>query len=181
MCGIVGYVGPQACADILVDGLRRLEYRGYDSAGLAVYDGKQTNVVRAVGKLQNLVVALRERPLVGSLGIGHTRWATHGRPTEVNAHPHTAGDITLVHNGIIENHLELKRHLAEEGVKFVSDTDTEIVAHLIQREAKTGADLLTSVRRALSSVHGAYAVAVLDARQPDRIIVAKNASPLVVG
>ncbi|NUO49240.1 MAG: glutamine--fructose-6-phosphate transaminase (isomerizing), partial [Polyangiaceae bacterium] len=181
MCGIVGYVGPQACADILVDGLRRLEYRGYDSAGLAVFDGKQTNVVRAVGKLQNLVVALREKPLTGSLGIGHTRWATHGRPTEVNAHPHSAGDITLVHNGIIENHLELKRHLAEEGVKFASDTDTEIVAHLIQREAKTGADLLTAVRKALASVQGAYAVAVLDNRQPDRIIVAKNASPLVVG
>ena len=181
MCGIVGYVGPQACADILVDGLRRLEYRGYDSAGLAIFDGKQTNVVRAVGKLANLVTALKERPLPGSLGIGHTRWATHGRPTEVNAHPHSAGDITLVHNGIIENHLELKRHLMEEGVKFVSDTDTEIVAHLIQREAKSGSDLLTSVRKALGHVHGAYAVAVMDARQPDRIVVAKNASPLVVG
>ncbi len=181
MCGIVGYVGPQACADILVDGLRRLEYRGYDSAGLAVFDGKRTGVVRAVGKLQNLVNALKEKPLPGSLGIGHTRWATHGRPTEVNAHPHCSGEIALVHNGIIENHIELKRHLAEEGVKFSSDTDTEIVAHLIHREAKTGDDLLGAVRRALGHVHGAYAVAVMDARQPDRIVVAKNASPLVIG
>jgi glucosamine--fructose-6-phosphate aminotransferase (isomerizing) len=165
----------------LVDGLRRLEYRGYDSAGLAVFDGKRTGVVRAVGKLQNLVSALKEKPLPGSLGIGHTRWATHGRPTEVNAHPHCSGEIALVHNGIIENHIELKRHLAEEGVKFFSDTDTEIVAHLIHREAKTGDDLLGAVRRALGHVHGAYAVAVMDARQPDRIVVAKNASPLVIG
>ncbi|NUP11645.1 MAG: glutamine--fructose-6-phosphate transaminase (isomerizing) [Polyangiaceae bacterium] len=181
MCGIVGYVGPQSCADILVDGLRRLEYRGYDSAGLAVYDGKKVDVVRAVGKLQNLVKALKEHPLEGSLGIGHTRWATHGRPTEVNAHPHVAGNIALVHNGIIENHIELKRQLGEEGVKFVSDTDTEIVAHLIHRETQGGHDLVTAVRRALGFVHGAYAVAVIDQKQPDRIVVAKNASPLVVG
>ncbi|MBL8740801.1 MAG: glutamine--fructose-6-phosphate transaminase (isomerizing) [Myxococcales bacterium] len=180
MCGIVGYIGPQACADILVDGLRRLEYRGYDSAGLAVHDGKKVDVVRAVGKLSNLVSALREHPLPGTIGIGHTRWATHGRPTEVNAHPHVAGNIALVHNGIIENHLELKRQLAEQGVKFLSDTDTEIVAHLVDRESKAGHDLLTSVRRALAQVHGAYAVAVIDDKH-DRIVVAKNASPLVIG
>ena len=180
MCGIVGYIGPQACADILVDGLRRLEYRGYDSAGLAVHDGKKVDVVRAVGKLSNLVSALREHPLPGTIGIGHTRWATHGRPTEVNAHPHVAGNIALVHNGIIENHLELKRQLAEQGVKFLSDTDTEIVAHLVDRESKAGNDLLTSVRRALAQVHGAYAVAVIDEKH-DRIVVAKNASPLVIG
>ncbi len=180
MCGIVGYVGPQACADILVDGLRRLEYRGYDSAGLAIHDGKKVDVVRAVGKLQNLVNALREHPLPGTIGIGHTRWATHGRPTEVNAHPHVAGNIALVHNGIIENHLELKRQLSEQGVKFASDTDTEIVAHLVARESKAGHDLLTAVRRALGQVHGAYAVAVIDEKQ-DRIVIAKNASPLVVG
>ncbi len=181
MCGIVGYVGPQQCTDILVDGLRRLEYRGYDSAGLAIYDGKKVGVVRAVGKLQNLVKALREHPLEGSLGIGHTRWATHGRPTEGNAHPHVAGDVALVHNGIIENHLELKRQLVEQGVKFSSDTDTEIVAHLVHRERQAGHDLATSLRRALALVHGAYAVAVIDAKQPDRIVVAKNASPLVIG
>jgi glucosamine--fructose-6-phosphate aminotransferase (isomerizing) len=181
MCGIVGYVGPQSCADLLVDGLRRLEYRGYDSAGLAVYDGTKVNVVRSVGKLGNLVKALRETPLEGTLGIGHTRWATHGRPTEVNAHPHVAGDIAIVHNGIIENHLELKRELGSEGVKFSSDTDTEIVAHLIDRERRAGNDLLESVRRALGRVHGAYAVAVLDRAAPDRLVVAKNASPLVIG
>jgi len=181
MCGIVGYVGPQSCAEILVDGLRRLEYRGYDSAGLAVYDGKKVNVLRSVGKLGNLVKALRETPLEGSLGIGHTRWATHGRPTEVNAHPHVAGDIAIVHNGIIENHLELKRALGEQGVKFSSDTDTEIVAHLIDRERRAGSDLLEATRKALGQVHGAYAVAVLDRAAPDRLVVAKNASPLVIG
>src|SRR6185503_14475501 len=109
MCGIVGYVGPEQCADRLVDGLRRLEYRGYDSAGLAVHDGKDVKVVRSVGKLGNLVKALKETPLTGTLGIGHTRWATHGRPTEINAHPHVAGGIAVVHNGIIENHLQLKQ------------------------------------------------------------------------
>jgi glucosamine--fructose-6-phosphate aminotransferase (isomerizing) len=181
MCGIVGYVGPQACADMLVDGLRRLEYRGYDSAGVAIHDGKKVEVVRSVGKLSNLVKALREHPLGGSLGIGHTRWATHGRPTEVNAHPHVAGNIALVHNGIIENHLDLRRELSGEGVKFSSDTDTEIVAHLVHRETKAGSDLLTAVRRALGRVNGAYAVAVIDAATPDRIVVAKNASPLVIG
>ncbi|HTJ82288.1 MAG TPA: glutamine--fructose-6-phosphate transaminase (isomerizing) [Polyangiaceae bacterium] len=181
MCGIVGYVGPKNCVDLLVDGLRRLEYRGYDSAGLAIFDGKKIGIVRAVGKLGNLVKALAERPLAGSPGIGHTRWATHGRPTEVNAHPHVSGPIALVHNGIIENHLELRRKLEEEGVKFASDTDTEIVAHLIHREADAGHDLFTSVRRALGLVHGAYAVAVIDERQPDRMVVAKNASPLVIG
>ncbi len=166
---------------MLVDGLRRLEYRGYDSAGLAVYDGKKVNVLRSVGKLANLVKALRDTPLEGTLGIGHTRWATHGRPTEVNAHPHVAGDVAIVHNGIIENHLELKRALMEQGVKFSSDTDTEIVAHLIDRERKSGHDLLESTRRALGQVHGAYAVAVIDQKAPDRLIVAKNASPLVIG
>ncbi len=166
---------------MLVDGLRRLEYRGYDSAGLAVYDGKKVAVVRSVGKLVNLVKALRETPLEGKLGIGHTRWATHGRPTEVNAHPHVSGDVAIVHNGIIENHLELKRALTAEGVKFTSDTDTEIVAHLINRERVSGKDLLESVRGALGQVHGAYAVAVVDAATPDRLIVAKNASPLVIG
>jgi glucosamine--fructose-6-phosphate aminotransferase (isomerizing) len=186
MCGIVGYVGNQECADLLVDGLRRLEYRGYDSAGLATLQREEgklrpIEVVRAVGKLGNLVAALRERPLGGKLGIGHTRWATHGRPTEVNAHPHQAGPIALVHNGIIENHLVLKKELAAEGVKFSSDTDTEIVAHLIHREAKAGHELFEAVKRALHQVHGAYAVAVIDERQPDRIVVAKNASPLVIG
>jgi glucosamine--fructose-6-phosphate aminotransferase (isomerizing) len=181
MCGIVGYVGPQDCADLLVDGLRRLEYRGYDSAGLAVHDGSKIGVVRAVGKLSNLVGALRAEPLRGSLGIGHTRWATHGRPTEHNAHPHVAGDVALVHNGIIENHLELRRELVAEGVRFTSDTDTEIVAHLVHRESRPGVDLLGAVRAALARVRGSYAVAVMQKSDTQRIVIAKNASPLVVG
>jgi glucosamine--fructose-6-phosphate aminotransferase (isomerizing) len=181
MCGIVGYVGPKGCVDLLVDGLRRLEYRGYDSAGLAIHDGKEIRVLRSVGKLGNLVAALKERPLQGSPGIGHTRWATHGRPSETNAHPHVAGPIALVHNGIIENHLHLKRQLVEQGVKFTSDTDTEIIAHLVEREAKAGHKLLEAVRRALGFVEGAYAVAVLHRDEPDRIVIAKNSSPLVIG
>src|SRR5499427_5883855 len=133
MCGIVGYVGPKAAAPILLDGLRKLEYRGYDSAGLAVHDGTQIEIVRAVGKLDNLVRAIDERRLTGTTGVGHTRWATHGRPSEANAHPHAAGDVALVHNGIIENHLVLKRELQAQGTKISSDTDTEIVAHLVNR------------------------------------------------
>ena len=125
MCGIVGYVGTQQAAPILIDGLRKLEYRGYDSAGLAVHDGGDIHIVRAVGKLNNLARALESRPLHGSTGLGHTRWATHGRPSEPNAHPHQAGDVAVVHNGIIENHVELKRELQAEGVQFASDTDTE--------------------------------------------------------
>ncbi|HYO95845.1 MAG TPA: glutamine--fructose-6-phosphate aminotransferase, partial [Polyangiaceae bacterium] len=131
MCGIVGYVGPRTAAPILLEGLKKLEYRGYDSAGLAIHDGTGIELVRAVGKLENLARALERKPLAGSLGIGHTRWATHGRPSEPNAHPHVAGDVAVVHNGIIENHLALKQQLQAEGVRFASDTDTEIVAHLV--------------------------------------------------
>src|SRR5262245_40522184 len=133
MCGIVGYVGPRQAAPILLDGLKKLEYRGYDSAGLAIQGKNGVDVVRAVGKLDNLIRAVADRPVPGTAGLGHTRWATHGRPSEANAHPHTAGAVTLVHNGIIENHLELKKELAAEGVKFASDTDTEIIAHLVDR------------------------------------------------
>jgi len=182
MCGIVGYVGPKLAAPILLDGLRKLEYRGYDSAGLAVHDGKQVQIVRAVGKLDNLVRAIEEHKLAGTTGIGHTRWATHGRPSEANAHPHAAGDVALVHNGIIENHLVLKRELAAEGVEFTSDTDTEIVAHLVNRALAKGAlTLFDAVRVALKQVRGAYALAVVSRREPDRLVVAKNDSPLVIG
>src|SRR5271154_2966346 len=131
MCGIVAYVGAKDCASLLVEGLRRLEYRGYDSAGLAVHTGKGVEIVRAVGKLANLDVALQKQPLHGTTGIGHTRWATHGRPSEANAHPHVAGDVAVVHNGIIENHVALRRDLEAQGVRFSSDTDTEIVAHMV--------------------------------------------------
>jgi glutamine---fructose-6-phosphate transaminase (isomerizing) len=187
MCGIVGYVGSKQCAPILVDGLRRLEYRGYDSAGLALHTGTANErgsieIVRAVGKLVNLEAALKKNPLAGTTGIGHTRWATHGRPSEVNAHPHVAGKVAVVHNGIIENHVALRRELESRGVRFASDTDTEIVAHLVDEALRAGAlRLVDAVRAALVQVHGAYAIAVLGADAPDEIVVAKADSPLVLG
>jgi glucosamine--fructose-6-phosphate aminotransferase (isomerizing) len=182
MCGIVGYVGPQQCAPILVEGLRRLEYRGYDSAGLALHTGRGIEIVRAVGKLANLEGALKKSPLGGATGIGHTRWATHGRPSEANAHPHVAGNVAVVHNGIIENHVALRRELEAKGVRFASDTDTEIVAHLVDEALRAGAPrLVDAVRDALGRVRGAYAIAVLGAVAPEEIVVAKNESPLVIG
>jgi glucosamine--fructose-6-phosphate aminotransferase (isomerizing) len=181
MCGIVGYVGPRIAAPILLDGLRRLEYRGYDSAGLAIQATNGLEVVRSVGKLDNLSRALEGRNLPGTVGIGHTRWATHGRPSEPNAHPLVAGDVAVVHNGIIENHVALRRQLESEGVVFASDTDTEIVAHLVHRALKGDVSLFDAVKTALASLQGAYALAIVAGRQPDRIVVAKNASPLVIG
>jgi len=182
MCGIVGYVGSKSAAPIIVDGLRKLEYRGYDSAGIAIHDGKSIEIVRTLGKLVKLSEALEKRTLQGSTGIGHTRWATHGRPSEANAHPHAAGPVAVVHNGIIENHVAIRQELEAQGVKFLSDTDTEIVAHLIHRELTQGAvDLFEATRGALRRVVGAYAIAVLSRTQPDAIVVARNGSPLVVG
>jgi len=182
MCGIVGYVGKEAVAPILLDGLRRLEYRGYDSAGVAVHGpGGELKIVRAVGKLRNLDAALVGQPAPGSVGIGHTRWATHGRPSETNAHPHVAGPIVVVHNGIIENHLSLRARLVERGAKIVSDTDTEIVAHLVHEKVREGHALEDAVRQALREMHGAYALAVMSQHEPDRIVVAKSSSPLVLG
>ncbi len=181
MCGIVGYVGERLVARVLLDGLRRLEYRGYDSAGIAIHDGEGLRLVRAVGKLDNLAQAIEYRELPGTMGIGHTRWATHGRPSESNAHPHVAGSVAVVHNGIIENHLELKHQLQHDGVVFKSDTDTEIAAHLVHRALEKGGTLWEAVQRALEQIRGAYALAVVSDREPDRIIVAKNASPLVIG
>jgi glutamine---fructose-6-phosphate transaminase (isomerizing) len=183
MCGIVGYVGTKDSAPILVEGLRRLEYRGYDSAGLAVHTGRGVEIVRAVGKLSNLDAALKKSPLAGTTGIGHTRWATHGRPSEANAHPHVAGRIAVVHNGIIENHVELRRELESKGVKFASDTDTEIVAHLVDEAMKANpkSALREAVRAALRRVRGAYAIAVVDSEAPHEIVVGKHDSPLVLG
>jgi glucosamine--fructose-6-phosphate aminotransferase (isomerizing) len=182
MCGIVGYVGSKDCAPILVEGLRRLEYRGYDSAGLAVHTGRGVEIVRAVGKLTNLDTALRKQPLNGTTGVGHTRWATHGRPNEANAHPHVAGQIAVVHNGIIENHVQLRRELEARGVKFASDTDTEIVAHLVDEAMRGGIKRLDeAVRAALKHVRGAYAIAVVCGDCPEEIVVAKHDSPLVIG
>ncbi len=181
MCGIVAYVGTKDSAPILVEGLRRLEYRGYDSAGLAVHTGRGVEIVRAVGKLSNLDAALAKTPLRGTTGIGHTRWATHGRPSEANAHPHVAGRVAVVHNGIIENHVELRRQLEARGVTFSSDTDTEIVAHLVHESMQQGRSLRDAVRTALAIVRGAYAIAVVDGKFPDEIVVAKHDSPLVLG
>ena len=181
MCGIVGYIGPQQATPIVLDGLRKLEYRGYDSAGIATLDQGQVNICRAEGKLVNLEKRLLERPLVGQLGIGHTRWATHGRPSEINAHPHNAGGFVVVHNGIIENYLDLKVRLRGQGHAFSSETDTEIIAHLVEQHYKECGDFETAVRKALGDVRGAYAVAIICEQEPNKLIAAKQGSPLVVG
>ena len=172
----------RAGSAILIDGLKRLEYRGYDSAGVAVHaEGGNIQVVRAVGKLRNLEAQLAASPLHGVVGIGHTRWATHGRPSEVNAHPHVAGPVVVVHNGIIENHLALRARLEERGARIASDTDTELVAHLVSFKLEDGLDLEGGLRAALRELHGAYAIAVMSRKEPDRIVVAKSSSPLVLG
>jgi glucosamine--fructose-6-phosphate aminotransferase (isomerizing) len=191
MCGIVGYVGPKKVVPVIIEGLRRLEYRGYDSAGIAVGTaGHDTlDVSRAPGKLHNLEEVLREHPLDGTYGIGHTRWATHGRPTEENAHPHRdcTGRIVVVHNGIVENYLDLKRELTAKGHKFVTETDTEIIAHLIeqvQKDADTaGAPLLLeeAVRVAVKRLTGAFALGILSAAEPDKIVAARLGPPVVIG
>jgi len=183
MCGIVGYVGREHSAvDVLLDGLRRLEYRGYDSAGVAIVEGGQLDVRRAKGKLVNLEGSLRDKPLRGHLGIGHTRWATHGKPSERNAHPHRAGHVVIVHNGIIENYRELRAALEARGAEIRSDTDTELIAHLIDERVSTGRDLLTSVREACRELVGSYAIAAVSDRDADLLVTAKNGgSPIIVG
>ena len=181
MCGIVGYIGTQEATGIVLDGLRRLEYRGYDSAGIATHQNGTIEVRRAEGKLANLENILRQNPVAGTCGIGHTRWATHGRPSETNAHPHYAGGIVVVHNGIIENYLELKESLIAKGHIFKSETDTEVIAHLINHYFQTGSDFVTSVRKALQEVRGAYAVAILCEQDPTIMVAAKAGSPLVMG
>jgi glucosamine--fructose-6-phosphate aminotransferase (isomerizing) len=182
MCGIVGYVGTRDATSVLIGGLRRLEYRGYDSAGVAVSNGHGARVVRCRGKLAALESLLTKDPPQGGVGIGHTRWATHGRPSDENAHPHKVGPVSVVHNGIIENHVELRVRLAAAGRKFSSETDTEIVAHLIDEALAQGADsLLEAVRMALRQVEGAYALVVLSDSHERELVAAKTASPLVIG
>ncbi len=183
MCGIVGYIGrAERAQDVILDGLRRLEYRGYDSAGLAVLENGKLRVVRAVGKLVNLEAALRDVPVGGTVGIGHTRWATHGKPSEQNAHPHVADSIAVIGNGIIENYHALREELLGRGCRFNSDTDTEIISHLINEERKQGAEFLEAVRAALRYLDGSYAIAVIDENAPDEIVIAKNGgNPIVVG
>jgi glucosamine--fructose-6-phosphate aminotransferase (isomerizing) len=184
MCGIVGYIGERSAIDIILEGLRRLEYRGYDSAGVAVVGPDGLQIRRAAGRIKVLEGLLRERPVQGTIGIGHTRWATHGRPTDENAHPHTdgSGDLVVVHNGIIENYLVIKERLQGEGHRFTSETDTEVIAHLIERHLKDTPRLDEAVRRALGELAGSYAIAVLHRNMPDRLIAAKQgAGSVVVG
>ena len=182
MCGIVGYVGTREATPLLVGGLRKLEYRGYDSAGLAVTNDGRMRVVRCQGKLSGLEALVEREPPRGSVGVGHTRWATHGRPSEANAHPHKIGSVAVVHNGIIENHLALRARLESAGRHFSSETDTEIAAHLVDEALGAGAATLgDAVRAALAQVHGAYALAVISERHPGQIVAAKVASPLVIG
>ncbi|MDY6981705.1 MAG: glutamine--fructose-6-phosphate transaminase (isomerizing) [Pseudomonadota bacterium] len=185
MCGIVGAITRRQISDILVEGLRRLEYRGYDSAGLAIFDAdtRKLNCVRAVGKVQALADLLNTSPATGSLGIAHTRWATHGKPCELNAHPHVSRDcIALVHNGIIENYQELKEELIAKGYTFASDTDTEVIAHLIQAErTEQGSDFITAVKKVINRLSGAYGLAAIDKDEPDCVVIARSGSPLVIG
>jgi glutamine---fructose-6-phosphate transaminase (isomerizing) len=181
MCGIVGYIGHREAAPLILDSLRKLEYRGYDSAGIAVLNDGEVAIRRCEGKLNNLETMLNRQPLTGAIGIGHTRWATHGRPSETNAHPHRAGDVVVVHNGIIENYLELKEQLGKRGTHFSSETDTEIVAHLVGEKVEGGMDFLEAVRRTLREIHGSYALLFLNRRDPKRLIVAKNSTPIVIG
>ena len=183
MCGIVGYIGQEHRAvDVLVDGLRRLEYRGYDSAGVATLEGPTIKVRRAKGKLVNLEAVLREKPLEGHIGLGHTRWATHGKPSERNAHPHRAGSVVIVHNGIIENYRALRAVLEASGAEILSDTDTELIAHLIDRRIREGKDLMTAVRESCAQLVGSYALGAMSDTDPAHIVAAKNGgSPIIVG
>ena len=182
MCGIIGYIGSKDVVPVLVDGLRRLEYRGYDSAGIALVEDGRVEVRRSAGKLARLEEVLRQEPVTGSYGVGHTRWATHGRPTEENAHPHRdcTGKIVVVHNGIIENFLELKHQLQTEGHRFETETDTEVVAHLVEREMRDDG-LENAVRRALPQLRGLFGLVLVAADDPDKIVAVRNGPPIVLG
>ena len=182
MCGIVGYIGGREAAPLILDGLRRLEYRGYDSAGIAVFNGNDSlDVRRASGKLRNLEEVVRGRPLTGSYGIGHTRWATHGRPTEENAHPHRdcKGEIVVVHNGIVENYLDLRKQLTAEGHTFLTETDTEVIAHLVEKHLN--GKLEDAVRAAVRQLQGVFALSVISSRDPEKIVAARQGPPVVIG
>src|SRR3990172_3596039 len=181
MCGIVGYIGSRNAKDVILGGLKRLEYRGYDSAGIAILNHGKIELKRSVGKIERLIEKVRDKRVPGNIGIGHTRWATHGRPSEGNAHPHVEGSVAVVHNGIIENYLSLKEELMKGGARFKSETDTEILSHLIYREVKNGKGIEDAVREALKHVKGSYAIAVIDREEPDKIVGARMECPLVVG
>ena len=181
MCGIVGYIGKKNAVEVIYNGLQKLEYRGYDSAGIAVIENSKIERRRSVGKLINLQENIKENKISGNIGIGHTRWATHGKPSEENAHPHTdcSGKIVVVHNGIIENYVSLKKQLQKEGHKFASETDTEVVAHLIEKYYK--GDLLAAVKSALKNIEGAYALCAISSEDKSKIVVARKDAPLVIG
>ena len=182
MCGIVGAVAERNITAILLEGLKRLEYRGYDSAGVAVFtNDEQLMRMRRPGKVSELEQALDAEPLIGRLGIAHTRWATHGAPCERNAHPHFSGDLAVVHNGIIENHEALREQLKAQGYVFTSDTDTEVIAHLLNHKLKELADLTVALKATVKELHGAYGLAVISTSQPDRVVAARSGSPLVIG
>jgi len=181
MCGIVGAIGERSITDVLIEGLRRLEYRGYDSAGLAVVHDAEIVRERQTGKVQALADAVHARQVLGQVGIAHTRWATHGAPTQDNAHPHQSSDVVVVHNGIIENYETLREQLQAEGFVFKSQTDTEVVPHLIQLEMRQGGEYIDAVRRAVAKLHGAFALGIVRASEPDRILAVRQGSPLVVG
>lgn len=181
MCGIVGYTGNKYAVPIIIDGLKRLEYRGYDSAGIAVHERNAVKIVRAVGKLKSLIEKTNNLKASGRSGIGHTRWATHGKPSEVNAHPHKAGDIVLVHNGIIENYGELKARLIKKGVIFESETDTEVIAHLINDYYLKTKDIFEAILMAIKELRGSFACAILNEKEPEKIYLMKHESPLVLG
>src|SRR5580693_4682057 len=181
MCGIIGIIGGEPAAPQLVDALKRLEYRGYDSAGVATLEAGKLTRRRAEGKLKNLEKKLGLEPLLGTIGIGHTRWATHGRPTENNAHPHATEKLAVVHNGIIENFVELRRELAAKGAKFVTETDTEVVAHLVSQEMERGSSPVEAVKAALPQLRGAFALAFLFAGEDNLLIGARKGSPLAIG
>ena len=181
MCGIIGYVGPREAYPILLEGLGRLEYRGYDSAGIATLVDNKLEIRRAKGKLENLRHLLARSPLHGHIGIGHTRWATHGRPSEENAHPHKAGPVAVIHNGIVENFIELRAELLARGHKLRSQTDTELISHLIEEKLKGGRGLTEAVREAVLRLRGSFSIVVLSETEPDKLVAAKTATPLVLG
>ena len=185
MCGIVGYIGPRDATPIILNGLKRLEYRGYDSAGIAVIHNGTIDVRRDAGKLSRLVELVEKEPISGSPGIGHTRWATHGEPSARNAHPHVgnSGDVVVVHNGIVENFLELRDELSAEGAVFKSDTDTETIVHLVEHYQSTGLNLSDAARKTFNQIRGAHGIVLLSTKEPDKMVCARigNAGGVVIG